>query len=417
MRRKADLDARIEALGKVVVLPEDARQVLDRSRSRESEASARIDTLSGQLDAARKALEGLTYDEGLVLRADDVRQLHERRIETRSEKADLPKRRAELDAAERELRDLAAELGWRTDEAGALIDRIPARPRVGAVRSLLGRRGELSSEVSKSAEALEEARAERARLQERLDASGDAADTSRLDAVIRTLRESGDLTGRRDAATQGVKDARERVGRLLRSLHPGVSNDEDAAAMRVPARTEVQRHRDLVQDRERQTREIRQKIETAERDLARARKAYENAVRDGDVVPPDTLQAARAERDTLWERVKLRYVDNTPIPVEKAMTTPASRPAFRRRSSRRCAPPTRWPTAVSTTPKRLRIWRGGRAPSPRSKTTWPSCAHKRKRSRKRAGASAPNGMPCGPVRRSSLMRPMPCWNGWTNAAT
>ena len=38
----------------------------------------------------------------------------------------------------------------------------------------------------------------------------------------------------------------------------------------------------------------------------------------GDVVPPDTLQAARAERDTLWERVKLRYVDNTPIPVEKA---------------------------------------------------------------------------------------------------
>ena len=318
VRRKADLDARIEALGKVVVLPEDARQVLDRSRSRESEASARIDTLSGQLDAARKALEGLTYDEGLVLRADDVRQLHERRIETRREKADLPKRRAELDAAERELRDLAAELGWRTDEAGALIDRIPARPRVGAVRSLLGRRGELSSEVSKSAEALEEARAERARLQERLDASGDAADTSRLDAVIRTLRESGDLTGRRDAATQGVKDARERVGRLLRSLHPGVSNDEDAAAMRVPARTEVQRHRDLVQDRERQTREIRQKIEAAERDLARARKAYENAVRDGDVVPLDTLQAARAERDTLWERVKLRYVDNTPIPVEKA---------------------------------------------------------------------------------------------------
>ena len=306
VRRKADLDGRIEALGKVVVLPEDARQVLDRSRNRESEASARIDTLSGQLDATRKGLEGLTYDEGLVLRADDVRQLHERRIETRREKADLPKRRAELDAAERELRDLAAELGWRTDEAGALIDRIPARPRVGAVRSLLGRRGELSSEVSKSAEALEEARAERVRLQERLDASGDAADTSRLDAVIRTLRESGDLAGRLDVATQGVKDARERVGRLLRSLHPGVSNDEDAAAMRVPARTEVQRHRDLVQDRERRTREIRQKIEAAERELARARKAYESAVRDGDVVPLDTLQAARAERDTLWKRVKLR---------------------------------------------------------------------------------------------------------------
>ena len=317
VRRKADLDGRIEALGQVAVLPEDAGQVLDRSRNRESEASARIDTLSGQLDAARKELEGLTYDEGLVLRADDVRQLHERRIETRREKADLPKRRAELDAAERELRDLAAELGWRTDEAGTLIDRIPERPRVATVRSLLGRRGELSSEVSKSTESLEEARAERARLQDRLDASGDAADVARLDAVIRTVREGGDLAGRLEAATRGVKDARERVERLLRSLHPGVPNDEDAAAMRVPARTEVQRHRDLVQDCERRTREIRQKIRAAGRDFARARKAYESAVRDGDVVPLDTLQAARIERDALWERVKLGYVDNTPTPVEK----------------------------------------------------------------------------------------------------
>lgn len=317
VRRKADLDGRIEALGQVVVLPEDAGQVLDRSRNWESEASARIDTLSGQLDTARKELEGLTYDEGLVLRADDVRQLHERRIETRREKADLPKRRAELDAAERELRDLAIELGWRTDEAGALIDRIPARPRVVTVRSLLGRRGELSSEVSKGAEDLEEARAERARLQKRLDASGDVADTSRLDAVIRTVREGGDLTGRLDAATRGVKDARERVERLHESLHPGISNDEDAAAMRVPARTEVQRHRDLAQDCERRTREIHQKIQAAGRDLARARKACERAVRDGDVVPLDTLQEARAERDTLWERVKRSYVDNPPIPVEK----------------------------------------------------------------------------------------------------
>ena len=318
VRRKADLDGRIEALGQVAALPEDARRILDRSRSRESEASARIDTLSGQLDAARKELEGLTYDEGLVLRADDVRQLHERRIETRREKADLPKRRAELDAAERELRDLAAELEWRTDETGALTDRIPERPRVATVRSLLGRRGELSSEVSKSAEGLEEARAERARLQDRLDATGDAADVARLDAVIRAVREGGDLAGRLDAATQDVKDARERAGRLLRSLHPGVSNGEDAAAMRVPARTEVLRHRDLVQDCERRTREVRQKIQAAGRDLARARKACESAVRDGDVVPLDTLRAARVERDALWERVKLRYVDNPPTPVGKA---------------------------------------------------------------------------------------------------
>ena len=100
-------------MGTVIALPEDAQKVLEDSERKESEASTRIDTLSGQLEMAREELEDLTYDEQLVLRADDVRQLHERRIEIRREKADLPKRQAELDSAEKELRALAAELGWQ----------------------------------------------------------------------------------------------------------------------------------------------------------------------------------------------------------------------------------------------------------------------------------------------------------------
>ena len=89
VRKKAELDVQIAALGDVVSLPEDARQVLNNAERKEFEASARIDTLSGQLEQARRELESFTYDEELVLRADDVRQLYERRIEIRGEIASL----------------------------------------------------------------------------------------------------------------------------------------------------------------------------------------------------------------------------------------------------------------------------------------------------------------------------------------
>ena len=127
------------------------------------------------------------------------------------------------------------------------------------MRSLLGQRGELASDVANRTEALEEAERERAELQERLDGMGEATDVSKLAAVIKTVRESGDVAGRLRSAEQHLKDAQERVNRLLASLYPSVPREKDAAEMQVPPRMGVQSHRDQVQDWERRARETGQK--------------------------------------------------------------------------------------------------------------------------------------------------------------
>ena len=318
VRHKADLDERMAALGTVVSLPEDALQILKESELKESEASTRIDALSGHLTKAREELKALTYDKQLVLRADDIGQLHERRIEIRGEKADLPKRQAELDAAEADLRILATELGWQAKEAGELIARIPARTSLGVVRALLGRRGKLTSDVENKTVTLEEAAAEHAELQERLDAMGEMVDVSRLEAVIRAVRASGDVTGRLRIADQNVKDAQERVDQLLSSLHPGLPSEKDAAEMRVPPRMGVQEHCDQVRDWERRSGEWARKCETVERELNQARKIFENAVLDEHAVTIDDLQEARRDRDALWQLVKQKHIENVPISDDDA---------------------------------------------------------------------------------------------------
>lgn len=318
VRRKAELDKQIADLGNIVSLPEDARQLLEESERSESNASIRIDTLSGRLDKAREELKALTCDEQLVLRADDIDHLHERRIEIRKAKADLPMREAELEAAKADLHTLATELGWQAKDASQLIARIPARLKLLALRSLIGRSGGLSSEVENKTVILEEAETERAKHQNLLEAMEETTDVSRLEAVIKSVKVSSDVTGRVRSADQQVKNVQGRVDGLLSSLDPGLSCEEEAKAIRVPPQNTIQSHRAKAQAWEQRTRVLTESIATAEGDLEKARKDFEGATQEERVITPQEIQEARADRDVLWSLVKQKHIENVPISEAEA---------------------------------------------------------------------------------------------------
>ncbi len=94
--------------------------------------------------------------DALLARAEDIAQLRDRRIQVRAGKADLPKRRAELAAAEATLNRLAGELEW-TGDVDQLIARIPAKAKLAVLRGLLNRRGAQSGAVENAKSAVAEA--------------------------------------------------------------------------------------------------------------------------------------------------------------------------------------------------------------------------------------------------------------------
>ena len=98
VRSKQELDSQLAELGDVIALPEDAAKVVAEAELGDTRAVTSIETLQEQLEIAEKNLQELTFDEALVQRGEDIDLLHERRIEIRGEKADLPKRKAELNA-------------------------------------------------------------------------------------------------------------------------------------------------------------------------------------------------------------------------------------------------------------------------------------------------------------------------------
>ena len=318
VRRKQELDRLLEELGDVIALPEDAAGLVAKSERKDAETAARIGMLKEQLQRAEEALEKLTYDETIIQRAADVRQACERRIEIRAEMADLPKREAELHAAESKLKDDAAELGWRDGNSAALIERIPPRPKVSVVRSLLNQKGELESDVSGKARLLEEAKEEHAGLKDEFAEAGEPVDASRMAIVLKSVREQGDIAGRVRSAAEGLKNARSRVARRLSALDPGVGDEAALTGMSVPARAKVQAQREKQDDRQRRLTETQQRAASVQQELDGAVAALERAIRDEQVVTAEELEDARGRRDVVWRLVKLKHIKGQPIPPDQA---------------------------------------------------------------------------------------------------
>jgi uncharacterized protein YhaN len=318
VRTRAETEAALRALGTVIPFAEDASQRLENAAKDDSDAASRIATLNEQIAALETERAALAYDQALLARAEDVQQLHDRRIQIRAGKADLPKRRAELAGAEAALNRLAAELEW-TGDVDQLIARIPARAKIATLRTLLNRRGEQLATIENAKTAAGEAEDKLAELAGQIEALGTAVDISRLAAAIKATRGIGDIGAQIANCKHAEQDARTAIERGLKALHPAVADHQGLAAMSVPPPESVEAHRDACRDLEQHAKTCRERARAASQELARHRKAYERIAFEEHVVAPDALERLRRRRDAGWSIIRRRHVEGTNVPDEEVL--------------------------------------------------------------------------------------------------
>jgi uncharacterized protein YhaN len=314
VRARAELNTAMEALGEVIALPENASRVLESALNDDNQAAARLATMVEQIDSLTRERSALAYDEALLARADDINRLHERRIQVQAGMADLPKRRAELTAAESHLKRLAAELEWETDNSNKIITSIPARAKLAYARALSNRRGELSTAASNARAALDEAEERAQTLRREIEETGSLTDVSALAATIRAVREAGDLTARAATLEGEVRQSLRSIEELLSTMHLRVSRVAALASMAVPPKATLEGHRDAVRALEQNVQSCRNRTQNAERDLLRQTRAYERIAREEQTVPLQELQRLREHRDSGWSIIRRKYVDGSSVP-------------------------------------------------------------------------------------------------------
>lgn len=318
LRRKAELDARIDALGPVAPLPADAERQLAQAERQLLETSTRLDTLGQRLQQAREEFAGLHADTGLLRRAEDIQLLHERRIEVRRARSDLPKRQLELQAAESRLLALARELGWTVAAVDEVIAAVPTRAKIALARSVLAERGERRSRTDAAQQAVADSRKRRQRVQARLEAIPSVPDQAPLAAAVASVRAQGDVAARLQLTEAEVAQARRQVERLHAVLCPALPSPEAVIGLPVPVRADVQRLRDRILDQEQRERALRDQIEDAGEELLRARETWEQAARREGGVTAEELAEARRYRDELWELIERRHLRAEPLDAAQA---------------------------------------------------------------------------------------------------
>ena len=314
IRKITALDEEIKVLGRVIPLSEDAASTLDAADRERLGAKTRVETLNEQLETEQNQREALQCNEELLIREDDIQQFHKRRIEVQKEKTDLPHRRAELASAEETLQRLAEELEWKADDIKTLVKRIPLRPKVTVLRTLLSSRGERASDASNAKVAIDELRSQIADVDQELDRMGVPVDVSKLAAVVKATRESGDIASQIKSAETDAREAKAAIERRLKSIKPLANDAQALASTTVPTRDTIQNHRDDLRDADQRIQACRERIRTAEQELARHRKAHERLAHDEDAVAPKDVVDARELRDSGWSLIRRRFIEGVSVP-------------------------------------------------------------------------------------------------------
>ncbi len=312
VRKRAETESAIQALGEVIPFDADASRILEKAAKDEAAAMARVATLNDQIAALEAERAVLTFDDDLLARAEDIAQLRDRRIQVRAGKSDLPKRRAELAATEASLNRLAGELEW-SGNIDQLIVRIPVKAKVAVLRGLLNRRGEQSGAVENSKGALAEAEEKLAEIAAELETLGPVTDVSKLAIDIKAIRELGDFAGQIANSKREEQEARAAINRAIKALRPAVDDHAFLESMPVPPLASVEAHRDACKNLEQRQQTCRERIRNAEQERARRRKAYERIIADKHVVAADELQWLRGRRDNGWSLIRRRYVEGVAV--------------------------------------------------------------------------------------------------------
>ena len=317
---KASLEERIEGLGRVTSLPEDARETLRRAEEEGRLATQGAKQRQEDLERARTERAALEWDEALLLRSEDIERLHERRLQVRASRSDLPKREAELTAAVSALTDLARDLGWNAGQLEDVVGRIPSTSTVARLRELLEARAAHLAQIESARQSASEAQERLADVTARRGQARKAADVSRLRSVLAATRqECSDVPSRIRAAERELVETHASAWEFVKRLRPTLESVESAEALSVPSVRDVQEQRDIHHGLDREADRLADQVRDVERAMKEAEESRQRILADERPVQEDEVADLRSKRDEGWLLVRRKYIEGEEVADKEAL--------------------------------------------------------------------------------------------------
>lgn len=300
--QRATLRAQRAELGEVPRLPEDAtarRVEALRTREECERAIADLERHIARLEERREALE---IPASLVDLPDaTVKDLADRLAAHRKAASDLPRREAELAAAEQDVAAILRRLG--RDPTSGLEQLRLGSGRINQIHALANRYSGLEEALRGAREMLGERQEELACVRQRLEAAGGAPDTGPLARAVEAAQRLGDVDERLEAGRRAVeRDARTLEERLA-ALSPWRGSPGELLGLALPSPETIDRFEAEAVEMARARERLEERAAAIAARVREATRDLEALEAGGEVPSEEQLAEARRRRGELWARI------------------------------------------------------------------------------------------------------------------
>ncbi|HQC96868.1 MAG TPA: AAA family ATPase [Aquabacterium sp.] len=305
------LRAQRDAMGAVVELPPSAAQTLLEAERAMGIEQVAIDHQAALLAQAQAALAEIPGHTAPLDAAAEITELDEQRVQYRAYATDMPRRQAECDAQWTIALRLAAQLGWTGASEQGLLARIPPQPLRTTLARLARDGGPLRQAADAARRAARKKQAEFDQTTATLAQLPAAQLPLELQTALQRAKKLGDVATALQTATQQVARSGAALEAALAGLGRWRAPVADLLAMTPPAADALQAlQQDSLQDAAQaralaaRITQLAQQAEQAALDARQYRASH-------DTVSRDELEAARQQRDRIWQSMK---ADPTTLP-------------------------------------------------------------------------------------------------------
>jgi len=323
LARRHELLQKLEALGEVIVLPDDFGERRQKAVTERETAQAIIQKARSRLDGLQGQIEGLSVRQEVLEQGESIEALHARLGSYRKAMQDRPHLEAEYKQlctdAESLIKDVRPDLALSDIEV--LRPVFAKRQRITDLGNqnpvLVSRVKQAKSNLRETEVRLEEARKERQKLP-------DIGSPDALRRAIAAARKSGDVDSAIQSGRSELSTPTEQCAAELARLTLWTGSLEDLPSLPVPTRENINRFEVEYAEIEKRAQRLREKQEETAEALREASRRLDEMQRAGAVPTEEELIELRTEREQAWQLLRRQWIDGEDVNTE-ASTMDAER--------------------------------------------------------------------------------------------
>lgn len=301
--RKSKIDDRA-ALGDIIALPENAAEDLNAVKNDMVNADRLLLEHQALINKAVKDRDGVSVDEILLTRKDDIIGLRDEKSRIKNHPLDIAKREAESLALSKDIKTLVSDLEWDMTDEDSLDSALPSAVLRKDIETLANTHGGLDQTAASTAENVRGRERDLADWSDGLEALPHLQLPPDIKASLAEARALGNIEDSRVEHKNRIERASDQLETQFAKMRPWTGSVRDLRQLAVPGDEEVQEFKNKERDIVTEQKSVKEQHEETEGELKALELKESRFEESSQPITPEDIVSSRRNRDDLWAKIR-----------------------------------------------------------------------------------------------------------------